>query len=673
MTHHPTPPPGPLPPARITPVTPRERAPRSARRKRITTVATVGAVLAGIAAGSALLASQPAAGGDRYSTVTVSRGSVVQRLNSSGTVSKVNEMSTRFPASGTVLEVPVAVGDTVAAGDVLAVLDDAPLRATLLQAQAEVDAAALAQAELKAAEREASRTPARPSGSGAALSGTVSGAAQLGAGAQPGADASAPPTTDGGGTQPGTEPGGTNGGAPALELPAPPEIPLDLAAVETAVSGADAALALVVERQAVADKALAAMTDACAVAKPGTKNKTGTTKAGSSKAGGAKTDATKQTHTRTPKPKPSPTASPGDDGDEGHDGADKPQPSASPSPSASAPAGPGDPAACQAALAKTAEAQASLTQAQAQLTAANTEGLDALRAAQAVLAKAVEDLGAWLTTITGMLGSPQQPGPSQPPAPQPPTQPQPPSVQPPMPQPPVSQPPSVDLPIDQPVGGGAGPGRSSLASAEVALAKAKRALASAQDDVDAATMRAPMGGTVTALPFTVGATASETDRAVVTAPGAIRVTIHVPASMFLYVTPGQQAILRAPGGAEATARVASKTLIPGEKGYPVTLVSPESGAEGFAAGMTASVSIDVSSATDVIVAPLSAVTRTGGTDAGSTEGTVRVLRGPEPEEVPVRLGSIGDTHVEVVSGLREGDRLVVGDATLPLPGLDLGR
>ena len=86
-------------------------------------------------------------------------------------------------------------------------------------------------------------------------------------------------------------------------------------------------------------------------------------------------------------------------------------------------------------------------------------------------------------------------------------------------------------------------------------------------------------------------------RAVVTAPGAIRVTIHVPASMFLYVSPGQTATLRAPGGAEAQARVATKTLIPNEKGYPVTLVTPESGTEGFAAGMTASFRTDLAIAT----------------------------------------------------------------------------
>ena len=244
---------------------------------------------------------------------------------------------------------------------------------------------------------------------------------------------------------------------------------------------------------------------------------------------------------------------------------------------------------------------------------------------------------------------------------------------PPQPQPPL---PTIDLPIEAPLGGGGGGsvGRSSLASAEVALARAKRALVAAKDDVDAATMRAPMSGIVTALPFTEGGKASEADRAVVTAPGAVRVTIYVPASVFLYVTPGQQATLRAPGGAEAQARVASKALIPSDLGYPVTLVTSEAGADGFSAGMTASVAIEVSSATDVIVAPLSAVTRSGGgSGVGSTEGTVRLLRGAEPQEVPVQLGSVGDTHVEVISGVREGDRLVVADATLPLPGFDFGR
>ena len=651
-----------LPPARISSAGPRGRAPRSPLRKRITAIAVIAALLIGIAVWGALAATQRGTSGDRFSTVAVTRGSVVQRLNNSGTVAKVNEMSVRFPASGTVLEVPVAVGDTVAAGDVLAVLDDTALRTKVLQAQADVDAAALSLEQIKEAEREASRPPSNPGGGG-----------------------SGNPGGSGGGT------GGGTPGVPTPELPPAPAVEVDLTGVEEALSGSDAALALVAERQTAADEAFAAMAKVCAVPTPSptpsatptptaTPTTTATPTAGPTgtatpTAGPTTTSTPTAEPSVTPTPEPTVTATPGPSAapSPGPTPTSGPQPSVSatptadptqpggngtptptPSTSPSAPAEPVDPVACQEALEKTATAQVALTDAQAKLAEANGQGLDALRAAQAAVVKAVEDLGAWLAMVGAMLDSLLQPG-----QPLVPTQPQP-------------QQPSVDVPVDQPVGGDSF-GRSSRASAEVALARAKRALASAQDDVDAATMRAPMSGVVTALPFTAGGTASESDRAVITAPGAVRVTIYVPASVFLYVKPGQQATLRAPGGAEAQARVVSKALIPGENGYPVTLVTSETGTDGFSAGMTASVSIEVSSATDVVIAPLSAVTRSGGSGIGPSEGTVRVLRGAEPEEVTVELGSVGDTHVQIMGGVSEGDRLVVADATVPLPSLNLGR
>lgn len=115
------------------------------------------------------------------------------------------------------------------------------------------------------------------------------------------------------------------------------------------------------------------------------------------------------------------------------------------------------------------------------------------------------------------------------------------------------------------------------------------------------------------------------------------------------------------------ATVASKALVPNAMGaFPVTILTTGENAQGLPGGSSATVEIGVGSATDVVVVPLSAVTRT------DTEGTVRLLRGDEVVEVPARFGSVGDTHVEVLEGVAVGDLLVVADAARPLPGLDFG-
>ena len=205
--------------------------------------------------------------------------------------------------------------------------------------------------------------------------------------------------------------------------------------------------------------------------------------------------------------------------------------------------------------------------------------------------------------------------------------------------------------------------RSGIASAEVALAKARRALASAEDDLASATLTAPMDGVLSALPFVAGQPTTPEAAAVVVSPtGAITVTLPISAKAFPAVRPGQVATLRGTGGVTAQAQVRTKELVPDDTGsYPVLLVTSGTNADQLTPGTKAAVEIAVSSAQDVVLVPLSAITRSG------TSGTVRVLAGQEVTEVPVTIGSVGDSHAEVVHGIEVGARLVVADANKPLP------
>ncbi len=319
--------------------------------------------------------------------------------------------------------------------------------------------------------------------------------------------------------------------------------------------------------------------------------------------------------------------------------------------------------ACGEAQAKVADAQAALAEAQERVSASNGQGFALLQAAAASVADWFGKMQAWALSVMqaaaqlaqlgsmpgtsgmpsgagGAAGTPAGAGPS-------------------------GGAPSGDS--GGPGGGAPSTDRSTVVSAEVGLAKARRALATAQGNLDRATLRAPMDGVLTALPFTVGGTTTGTERATVTAPGAVRVSLTVPAASFPFVRTGQQATLRGPGGAELRATVEGKNLIPNSSGaYPVTVITGADGADAFAAGTTATVDIEVSSATDVVVIPLTAVVRSGST------GSVRILQGAEPVDVTVTLGSVGDTRIEVTEGVQPGDRLVVADITKPMPNPFVG-
>lgn len=73
---------------------------------------------------------------EEYTTVTVSTGPLVQTVMETGTVKPVKEVNLNFLGAGLLADIKVQVGDTVAAGDVLAELDNSALLLRKIEAEA---------------------------------------------------------------------------------------------------------------------------------------------------------------------------------------------------------------------------------------------------------------------------------------------------------------------------------------------------------------------------------------------------------------------------------------------------------------------------------------------------------------------------------------------------------
>src|SRR5437868_15164737 len=74
-------------------------------------------------------------------TVTVSRGVVLASVNATGNVTVSDQLALDFPTGGRVVDIYVKEGERVVSGQPLAAIDDAPAKAKLQQAQADLTAA----------------------------------------------------------------------------------------------------------------------------------------------------------------------------------------------------------------------------------------------------------------------------------------------------------------------------------------------------------------------------------------------------------------------------------------------------------------------------------------------------------------------------------------------------
>lgn len=229
-----------------------------------------------------------------------------------------------------------------------------------------------------------------------------------------------------------------------------------------------------------------------------------------------------------------------------------------------------------------------------------------------------------------------------------------------------------------------------LATAQAQVATAQNGVNTAQKNLDAATLTAPVAGTITALTGTMGSAASSSASSSSTgstgatgATGATNSTSSSSSSAFLTLidfdslevkvgfTEADAGKVKAGQEATVTFDSLTNTRLTGTVraiditgttvsnvvtyyGYITLANLPTDGS--VKPEMTASVSVVVASAANVISVPTAAVSSRG------TSGTVNVQVGDDPTKTTptaVQIGLRGDSAVQITSGLKEGDKIVI--------------
>lgn len=185
-------------------------------------------------------------------------------------------------------------------------------------------------------------------------------------------------------------------------------------------------------------------------------------------------------------------------------------------------------------------------------------------------------------------------------------------------------------------------------------------------------MRAPVAGTVAEVPFAVGDRAGTGDAITVLGSGSAQVTVDVPEASIGQLKVGQSATVAVPTTKASAGEVTAIGVLPVDSSsdavsYPVTITVPKPAAD-LAVGVTVSVAVTVASPRDVVVVPVSAITR-----VNETTGRVTVLQ-PDGSTAarPVSLGATGGAAVEITAGVKSGDRLVIADRLTALPTATTG-
>jgi RND family efflux transporter MFP subunit len=194
------------------------------------------------------------------------------------------------------------------------------------------------------------------------------------------------------------------------------------------------------------------------------------------------------------------------------------------------------------------------------------------------------------------------------------------------------------------------------ADSELALAQAKYDAAKAV--MDSLAIKSPIDGIVFEVSVETGQTyQAETTLFTIGDPKALEVVANVTEEDYPLVSVGQSVEVFFDARPEVTVQGKLERIIPkrieGDRPLYDIYISLNEVPDGLADGMTSDTAITIAKHEGVLCLPRAMVRASGGDTT-----TVRVWDGVQATTQEIALGLRGDTYVEIVSGLSEGDQVV---------------
>lgn len=213
----------------------------------------------------------------------------------------------------------------------------------------------------------------------------------------------------------------------------------------------------------------------------------------------------------------------------------------------------------------------------------------------------------------------------------------------------------------------ASPGGGESALAEAALAESTAKLRVAEAQLALTRIRAPIDGLVTAR---------EVEEGVIAQPGKLllhiaplkpkQLVVQVDERNLARIRPGQKAVASADARPDMTfdAVLASiDSTIDADRGSVEVKFDLASEPDFLKENMTVSVDVEVARRDGTLLLPLDAVR-----DAAGPKPTVLAARDGIATELPVTLGARDADMVEILSGLKEGERVIPASGSTVEPG-----
>lgn len=197
----------------------------------------------------------------------------------------------------------------------------------------------------------------------------------------------------------------------------------------------------------------------------------------------------------------------------------------------------------------------------------------------------------------------------------------------------------------------------SLYLAKVNQAKANFLLL--QNRLDESVLRSPVAGQVVEINKKAGETIQPSDYVISILPsGPFEVEVDIYEEDIVGIKEGNPVEINIPAFPKRAFRGVVSMIDPAEKiidgvVYYKVIISFEESIEGIKPGMTADVDIETQKKENVIVVPRQALKRRNG------GYVVVVLEGGKAKEREAEIGIVGEENAEIISGVAEGDQVVL--------------